>query len=81
METLEQEEEPPSSRNLLAEAEAAAENELESNQPNGFWVRLKRLLRAICAPKRQTNARNSIKTAEHWRDESRAKNPWWGNGI
>lgn len=47
----------------------------------GFGGFLKSILRALCARKKQVSAQRSHKSAQDWRDELQAKNPWWGNGL
>lgn len=47
----------------------------------GFWTCLKNVLKAIGSRKKQTTAQPPKKTAQDWRDEIQAKNPFWGGGF
>jgi hypothetical protein len=47
----------------------------------GFVGFLKSIFAALRARKRQVSAQPKQKSAQDWRDELRAKNPWWGNGL
>jgi len=39
-----------------------------------FWT-------AFTASRKRARCRQRIKTAQDWRDEAYARNPWWGNGF
>jgi hypothetical protein len=47
----------------------------------GFWAFLRNFLKALCARKKQVSSQRKFRTAQDWRDEAQARNPWWGNGF
>jgi hypothetical protein len=47
----------------------------------GFRAFLRVFLKALRARKKQVSSQQTIKTAQDWRDEAQARNPWWGNGF
>lgn len=79
METLEQDEEPaPPEQEQLSKAAPPSE---VPQVKKSFWSALKSRLEAFCAPRPPDYPQNHKKTSQEWRDEWRAKNPWWGHGL
>jgi hypothetical protein len=80
MELLEQKEFESSGPTPLSQpAELELKKDVQTKK--GFWAYLQSFLKALCSRKKQVSSHPCPKTAQDWRDEFYAKNPWWGNGV
>lgn len=79
---IEERQAPPAQTARPAEFTQAEPADAGTQQrQEGFWAFLRNFLKALRARKKQVSSQRTIKTAQEWRDEAQARNPWWGNGF